>query len=302
LFNDGAAAQLIEAPAAEARHVSQLRELIRSRGIVEVGHVSFQRRQPGRSRGARPLLALGNVILLSVLASPLNATWSLIAIDRVTGQIGVAGASCTRNVQGIGAVVPGKGAIIVQAMSSNAARDHGLDLLRKGATAPQIITALRDARFDPENQQYAVLLAASDHPPAAYTGNLVAGWHGVLIGDGVAVQGNILAGERVVTAALAAFRGAEGKTLTERLLAGLVAGAEAGGDRRCGAQHATSAFVTVYNPDDPEPTPHVHVGVYGIEPGGEPAVGRLAQEVEAVLQQAETARSRRVYVIPAPSR
>ena len=262
--------------------------------------MSFQRRQSGRSRSARPLLALGHVILLSVLASPLDATWSLIAIDRATGQIGVAGASCTRNVQGIGAVVPGKGAIIVQAMSSSTARDYGLELLRKGSTAPQIIAALRDARFDPENQQYAVLLAASDHRPAAYTGTLVAGWHGVLIGDDVAVQGNILVGEQVVTAAMAAFRGAEGKTLMERLLAGLVAGAEAGGDRRCGAQHATSAFVTVYNPDDPEPTPYLHVGVYGIEPGGEPAVGRLAREVEAVLPQSGTDRSRRVYIIPTP--
>ncbi|HET9277132.1 MAG TPA: DUF1028 domain-containing protein, partial [Flavitalea sp.] len=46
------------------------------------------------------------------------ATWSIIVIDPKTKEIGIAGASCTRSVYGIGAIIPGKGAIVVQAMSN----------------------------------------------------------------------------------------------------------------------------------------------------------------------------------------
>jgi hypothetical protein len=50
------------------------------------------------------------------------ATWSIIIIDPVTEEIGIAGASCTYNCYGIGKIIPNVGAIIVQAMSNNAAR------------------------------------------------------------------------------------------------------------------------------------------------------------------------------------
>jgi uncharacterized Ntn-hydrolase superfamily protein len=253
-----------------------------------------------RCLAARALVATA-VAILSV-ATSLHATWSLIAIDRAAGQIGVAAASCTRNVQGIEMVVPGRGVIIVQAMSSNAARDHGIELLRQGAPAAEIIAAMRDPRFDPEKQQYAVLLADAGASPATWTGLDVADWKGALTGDGVSVQGNILVGERVVAEALRAFEAARGKSLAERLLAGLAAGAEAGGDRRCGDQRASSAFVSVYDADDAEWVPHLHVGVHGIERGGEPAVRRLVSEAEAVLRTHPADRSRRVYIIPATSR
>ena len=62
-----------------------------------------------------------------------TATWSIIVADPKTKQIGIAGASCTRSVYGIGAIVPGKGAIVVQAMSNGAARLQGFRMIMDGA-------------------------------------------------------------------------------------------------------------------------------------------------------------------------
>src|SRR4051812_38072718 len=93
------------------------------------------------------------------------ATWSIIIIDPATRLIGVAGASCTPNCYGIGAAIPGKGAIIVQAMSNSEARKRGLEMILANASPEEIITALRNADFDPERQQYAVV-TLNDLTPA----------------------------------------------------------------------------------------------------------------------------------------
>jgi uncharacterized Ntn-hydrolase superfamily protein len=67
------------------------------------------------------------------------ATWSLIVIDPTTGEIGIAGASCTSDCSGIGSILPGKGAIIVQAMSSANAHDVGRRLIREGYSLDEIL-------------------------------------------------------------------------------------------------------------------------------------------------------------------
>ena len=188
-------------------------------------------------------LALLGVLITTAYA---HATWSIIAVNRATGEVGIAGASCTSHVSGIGEIVPGKGAVVVQAMSNGEARKLGVKLLQEGATPAQIIEAMRDERFDPENQQYGVIVLVADQSPATYSGKRITEWNGVMTGDDVAVLGNTLVDEKVVSAAFAAFHAVKGKSLGERLMAALVAGANAGGDKRCGKQHATAAFLTVY--------------------------------------------------------
>ncbi|MBN8823282.1 MULTISPECIES: hypothetical protein [unclassified Spirosoma] len=64
------------------------------------------------------LSLIGLVLTASVIQA--YATWSIILIDPQTKAIGIAGASCTYSVYGIGSIVPGKGAVVVQA--SGAAR------------------------------------------------------------------------------------------------------------------------------------------------------------------------------------
>jgi uncharacterized Ntn-hydrolase superfamily protein len=221
----------------------------------------------------------------------------IVAVDRPTGQVGIVAASCTHNVQGIGTLVPGRGVVVVQAMSNSDARARGAELLRTGATPDDVVRGMRDPRFDPENQQYGVVVLAAGQASATYSGTQTAAWSGARTGDGVAVQGNILVSEGVVTAALAAFERESARPLAERLVAALAAGA-AGGDRRCGDQRATSAYVTVYNRDDGEGAPYVHVAAYGIARSGAPAVATVVAAFERWRRESMHQRSTRLYFIP----
>jgi len=237
---------------------------------------------------------------LTLLATPARATWSIFAVDRETGQVGIAGASCTYNVAGIGECVPGQGIVVVQAMSNGAARNHGVALLKQGKSPAEIVAAMRADQFDPEQQQYGVVVIADDGQPAFYHGEKIAAWNGAAVGDGVLALGNILVDEKVVTSALAAFEAAkqDEQSLAECLMAALAAGAEAGGDKRCGEQAATSAFVTVFNYDDTLAAPYLHINAYGIEKGGAPAVAEVAKEFERWRKHAQERRSTRIYLVP----
>ena len=73
------------------------------------------------------------------------------------------------------------------------------------------------------------------------------------------------AGEYVMTAIHDAQ--AAGQTLEDVLMAGLQAGADAGGDKRCGAQRATSAFLVVARPGEPVGRPYLSLIVYGVDRG-----------------------------------
>jgi hypothetical protein len=87
----------------------------------------------------------------NVYSEPVEVgTWSIAAVDFETGQIGVAGASCTFNVQGIGQVIPEKGAVIVQGMSSDEAMERAMELLQEDTNLEQILSEIRDSKFDPE--------------------------------------------------------------------------------------------------------------------------------------------------------
>lgn len=225
------------------------------------------------------ILMLGSVLLLG--GTYAHATWSIAAVDPETGQVGAAAASCTFNVNGIASAVPGKGVVVVQAMSSGEAHEHGVVKMVEGATPAEIVEAMRAPEFDPENQQYAVIGLDPAHPPATYSGKEISGWRGAATGKGVSVQGNILAGEAVVTAALEAYEAAKGKPLADRLMRALSAGSEAGGDRRCGEQAATSAFLMVAKPGDPSTgRVFLRLVVFGVDEGSDPAVEILAEEYE----------------------
>src|SRR5436190_23921686 len=95
------------------------------------------------------------LIIFAIYSTKVFATWSIIMIDPKTNEIGIAGASCTYNCYGIGKIIPNMGAIIVQAMSNNQAREKGVEMIIAESTPGQIIRALRNPEFDPERQQYA---------------------------------------------------------------------------------------------------------------------------------------------------
>ena len=158
------------------------------------------------------------------------ATFSIVAADASTGQVGVAVQS---KYFAVGAVVPwvraGVGAVATQAM---AFAGYGPDLLDaiEGGKRPQ--AALQAALAeDPEAVRRQIGVVHADGEAANHTGAECMAWAGGRTGAGYSVQGNILAGEEVVDEMARVFEDTQGN-LAERLLCSLEAGQAAGGDSR----------------------------------------------------------------------
>ena len=189
-----------------------------------------------------------------------SATWSIVAIDPQTREVGAAGASCVDGVERIAGLAPGKGVVASQAASNLVARDRAVELLEAGLTPEAILTDITSAAFDTNSRRRQYGLAAFNGPPAGFTGAGTMPWAGHAEAANVSVQGNILVSEQVVADALAAFAQPSGCSvrLSDRLMAALEAGGRQGGDSRCPfAKAAISAFVMVAGPDDREPSLHL---------------------------------------------
>lgn len=167
-------------------------------------------------------------------------TFSIVARDPVTGDLGVAVAS---KFLAVGSVVPwagaGVGAIATQALANVAYGPDGLEALAAGASAESVVAGLIAADEGRADRQLGIVDAHGG--AASHTGAGCLSWAGGRVGDGVAIQGNILAGPEVVDAIAAAFETAV-VPLPDRLLSALLAGDRAGGDAR-GRQSAALLVV-----------------------------------------------------------
>ena len=157
-------------------------------------------------------------------------TFSIVACDPVAGDWGVAVAS---KFPAVGVVVPwaraGVGAVATQAFANADYGPDGLELLAGGRSAADALDEL--VRGDEGRDQRQAGVVDSKGDTASFTGSGCMEWAGGTTGGGFACQGNILTGPEVVEAIAAAFSEAEGE-LVDRLLAALLAGDAAGGDRR----------------------------------------------------------------------
>jgi uncharacterized Ntn-hydrolase superfamily protein len=167
-------------------------------------------------------------------------TFSIVAFDAANGDLGVAVAS---KFPAVGAVVPwaraGVGAVATQSWANTDFGPEGLQLMGGGLPAPQALDAVLEPDSDREERQVGFVDA--EGRAATFTGADCTDWAGGVTGDGFAAQGNILAGEAVVAELGRAFAETEGD-LCDRLLAALLAGDAAGGDRR-GKQSAALLVV-----------------------------------------------------------
>lgn len=167
-------------------------------------------------------------------------TFSIAAYDPVTGDLGVAVAS---KFPCVGAVVPwartGVGAVATQAWANTDFGPEGLGLMAGGMPAGAALDAVLEGDEGRDERQAGFVDAHGE--AATFTGSGCVSWAGGVTGDHFAAQGNILAGEAVVGELARAFRGTEGD-LSDRLLAALLAGNAAGGDRR-GKQSAALLVV-----------------------------------------------------------
>jgi uncharacterized Ntn-hydrolase superfamily protein len=206
----------------------------------------------------RKLLLL--LFVLVALNTSAFATWSVIAVDRETGQIVIASATCVpqrafsgfpakglKDVQAI--IIPGVG---VAAAQANVDRTRALqkliaDELNRGTDPVRIIDMLKAQDGNHPSRQYGIVdlkgRAAGYSGPS--NGRQSLDRQGKVEHTEVyfSIQGNILAADNVVEGAVQAFRQASG-TLADRVMAAMEAADAFGGDRRCNCNTA---------PDPPAP-------------------------------------------------
>jgi uncharacterized Ntn-hydrolase superfamily protein len=162
---------------------------------------------------------------------PVPSTFSIVAADPATGEVGVAVAS---RFFAVGTVVPharaGVGAVATQSYANTSFGPHGLSLLSHGNTPEKVLEVLLGN--DKGRNKRQVGLVSASGAAASYTGTSCNAWAGGRSGPNYAVQGNILTGEEVVAAMERAFLSTTGRPLGARLFAAIEAGDAAGGDSR----------------------------------------------------------------------
>jgi uncharacterized Ntn-hydrolase superfamily protein len=185
-------------------------------------------------------------------------TYSIVAYDSVTGDLGVAVQSKFPNVGGI---VPwgraGVGAVATQSLGNTAYGERGLDLLAQGATAEEALRIVMRTDTMLQDRQVGIVDARGN--AASFTGNTTFDWAGgrvgapsgagnvsggkgqVIVGRGYTVQANIMVSDQTVKNLAEAFERSRG-SLADRLMTALKAGQAGGGDKR-GMQSAALLVV-----------------------------------------------------------
>lgn len=172
--------------------------------------------------------------------SPLAHTYSIVAIDPVTGDMGVAVQSHWFSV---GTIVSwgeaGVGVIATQSFVNASFGPKGLELLKSGMTPQQVVDKLINEDEGRDFRQLAILDSKGN--VAAYTGKNCIQPAGHLTGKGYSVQANLMMNDKVWPAMAKAFENSKG-SLAERLLIALEAAQSVGGDIR-GKQSAAILVV-----------------------------------------------------------
>jgi uncharacterized Ntn-hydrolase superfamily protein len=170
------------------------------------------------------------------------ATFSIVARDPETGAFGCAVQS---RYFAVGAVVcwgeAGVGIIATQANVNVGYGPKGIELLKKGLSAEEVLKKLQDEDTFPGKDGRQIAIVDGKGGIAVHTGPAANAWAGHKKGTNYSAQGNILAGAEVVEAMSSRFETAKGD-LSERLVTALAAGQEAGGDSR-GQQSAALLVV-----------------------------------------------------------
>lgn len=211
------------------------------------------------------------IALILGWSTPVPATWSIIAVDPETGLVGAAMASCVpASVLGDPdqalvpvVLVPGVAAGITQGTIEPTAPPRLRELLGLGAGAEEVVLGLTEDDDQLVARQYAAAVIDAEGPErvATFTGSEVEGASGAVATstagaagtERVAAIGVLLDDAAAVDRAVAAYEAgrAEGRSLDRALADALVAGSEAGGDRRCPAeQTALFGHLAVAEPDD----------------------------------------------------
>lgn len=205
-----------------------------------------------------------SIILTLLLTTIVHAqdTFSICAVDTVTGEVGSAGASCIGAPQiPVGCyilsdVIPGVGVIHTQAWYLSTNQDYANDLMNDGLLPQAIIDSLvaNDAQNNPTLRQYGIVRYnqfTGSAFCAAYTGVNCDDYKNHIVGPNYTIQGNILLGQQILDSMETRFLAAEG-TLACKLMAAMQGAKVIGADTRCldDGVSSLSSFLRLAQPSD----------------------------------------------------
>ena len=227
-------------------------------------------------------------LLIFLVTYHINAqdTFSIIAVDPVTGDIGSAGASCVTGASGvfdtwITDIIPGRGGVNSQAWICipNTNLQNAIARMEEGFTPQGIIDwlVLNDAcssqNYDPEYRQYGIVdLDGNGDPRAAgWTGSSADDYKEDRQGFNYSIQGNILLDVSVIDNMEDNFNNTPG-TLADKLMSAMQGANFPGADSRCliNGTSSRAAYMVVYHADDDPGEPYLRLVVptqsVGVEP------------------------------------
>jgi uncharacterized Ntn-hydrolase superfamily protein len=206
------------------------------------------------------------LVALSSAHARAQDTFSIVAVDPATGEVGSAGASCVGafDVSQISDLHPGVGAINTQAWYLPANQLYAGGLMAQGLAPSMIIDSLlvHDAQDEPARRQYGIAALLGGGSTAGHTGEFTDDYKGHLLGATYAVQGNILLGPQILDSIAARFERATGP-LADRLMYAILGGRVVGADTRCAplGTSSTGAFLRVARPGDRRDSIMLHISV-----------------------------------------
>ena len=204
------------------------------------------------------------LIIVSTRILVSQDTFSIVAVDTITGKVGSAGASCIQGSIIISDIHPGVGAIHTQSYWNAINQDSAASLMDQGYSPQNIIDWLveNDAENNPAIRQYGIIDLIDGGRSAGFTGENCFDFKGHKLGENYAIQGNILLGQSILDDMEAAFLTQYG-TFEEKLMASLMAANVTGADTRCTpyGTPAISAFIRVADPDNSEDSLYMDINV-----------------------------------------
>lgn len=215
------------------------------------------------------------ILIESLNSNYLNAqdTFSICAVDPLTGEVGSAGASCVNDCTILTDVHPGYGVIHTQASWLSANQNYARSLMNLGLSPQAIIDSLvlHDAQNNPSVRQYGIVDLVNGGRVAAYTGVNCLNYKNHITGLTYSIQGNILLGQSILDSMQTRFLNTSG-TLAQKLMAALQGAKVIGADTRCASWNTSSksAFLRVARPGDTTGVLTLNIQVlttpFGVEP------------------------------------
>ena len=195
-------------------------------------------------------------------------TFSIVAVDPLTYEVGSAGASCIAGSIIISDIHPGLGAIHTQSYWTGTNQNYASSLMEAGYSPNEIIESLihNDSGNNSSIRQYGIVDLIDEGRTAAFTGGNCSDYKGHIIGDTYSIQGNILLSSEILENMEQEFLNTQGN-LAQKLMASLQGANIPGADTRCleDSLSSLSAFVRVAKHNESESNYYLDLNVNNVD-------------------------------------